>query len=168
MFCRSLFDPLSIFAWYYLSFFDWWILITHLVFLSISCIAPSSVLSNFYLHLTDILYSDNVERWLHVTSVISWWNQCVLFLWKQSLIYLCLTLSQTRLYLRNLCLFAHSGSSKYYVVFLFCFYSSMLPVSLDCPFLIVSSVSSNVYILSFMWRHMTPSIEGLTIRWQIK
>jgi hypothetical protein len=34
-------------------------------------------------------------------------------------------------------------ANAYCVVFLFCF--SMLPVSLDCPFLIVPSVHSNVY-----------------------
>jgi len=36
-------------------------------------------------------------------------------------------------------------SNTYCVVFLFCFSSSMLPVSLDCPFLIAPSVFSNVY-----------------------
>jgi hypothetical protein len=43
-------------------------------------------------------------------------------------------------YLRYLYLLAHSG-----VVFLLCFSSSMLPVSLDCPILISPSVFANVY-----------------------
>jgi hypothetical protein len=34
----------------------------------------------------------------------------------------------------------------YCVVFLLCFPSSMLPVSLDCPFCISPSVFSNVYL----------------------
>ena len=52
------------------------------------------------------------------------------------------------MYLRYLCLFAYSG------VLCFCFVSlrlvySMLPVSLDCLFLIASSVFSNVYLVVF-------------------
>jgi hypothetical protein len=52
-------------------------------------------------------------------------------------------------YLRHLCLFAHRGV-KHIVccVFLRLVYP-MLPVSLDCPFLIVPSVFSNVYVLFF-------------------
>ena len=38
-------------------------------------------------------------------------------------------------------------SNTYCVVFLLRFSSSMLPVSLDCPFLIASLVFSNVYLL---------------------
>jgi hypothetical protein len=54
-------------------------------------------------------------------------------------------------YLRYLCLLTHSGVHTYCVVFLFCFSSScvpypMVPFSLDCPFLIASSVFSNVYL----------------------
>jgi hypothetical protein len=49
-----------------------------------------------------------------------------------------------------LCLFVHSGVQhiSWCVVFLFCFSSfcvPMVPVSLDCPFVIVPSVLSNVY-----------------------
>jgi hypothetical protein len=49
-----------------------------------------------------------------------------------------------------LCLFVHSGVQhiSWCVVFLFCFSSfcvPMVPVSLDCPFVIVPSVFSNVY-----------------------
>jgi hypothetical protein len=36
-------------------------------------------------------------------------------------------------------------SNTYCVVFLFCFSSSLISVSLDCPFLIAPSVCSNVY-----------------------
>ena len=41
--------------------------------------------------------------------------------------------------------------NTYCVVFLFCLFSSCvtLPVSLDCPFLIVLSVFSNVYLISY-------------------
>jgi hypothetical protein len=49
-------------------------------------------------------------------------------------------------YLRYLCLFANGGVQHILCcVFLFCFSSSLLPVSLDCPFLIAPSVFSNVY-----------------------
>jgi hypothetical protein len=37
-------------------------------------------------------------------------------------------------------------SNTYCVVFLFCLSSSMLPVSLDCPFLIAPSVFFNMYL----------------------
>jgi hypothetical protein len=55
--------------------------------------------------------------------------------------------------LRYLCLFAVSSVHHILccVVFLFCVYRlvfPMLPVSLDCPFLIVLSVFSNVYLHS--------------------
>jgi len=50
-------------------------------------------------------------------------------------------------YLRHLCLFAHC------VVFLLCYFlrlvypmSAMLPVFLECPFVIVPSEFSNVYL----------------------
>jgi hypothetical protein len=56
--------------------------------------------------------------------------------------------------LRYLCLFAYVVSNTYYVVVLFCLSSpcvlclvSMLPVSLDCPFLIVPSVFSFIDLL---------------------
>jgi hypothetical protein len=49
-------------------------------------------------------------------------------------------------YLRCLCL-CIVVFNTYCVVFLFCFSSSMLPVSLDCPFVIAPSLFSNVYIL---------------------
>jgi len=45
-------------------------------------------------------------------------------------------------YLRYLCLFAHSGVQH----ILCCIFPRlMLPVSLDCPFVIATSVFSNVY-----------------------
>jgi hypothetical protein len=43
-------------------------------------------------------------------------------------------------------LFVFVVSNTYCVVSLFCFSLSMLPVSLDCPFLIVPSVFSTVYL----------------------
>jgi hypothetical protein len=52
--------------------------------------------------------------------------------------------------LRYFCLFAIVMSNTYCVVFLFCFFHlvyAMLPVSLDCTFLIASSVLSDVYLL---------------------
>ena len=54
-------------------------------------------------------------------------------------------------YLRYLCLFVYSGVHTYCVVLCFCFVflclvCPMLPVSLDCPFLIAPSIFSNVYL----------------------
>jgi hypothetical protein len=61
-------------------------------------------------------------------------------------------------YLLELCLFEHSGVQCIYILYIyiyvcvcFCivflrFVYPMLPVSLDCPFLIVPSVFSNVYL----------------------
>ena len=46
-------------------------------------------------------------------------------------------------YLRYLCIVL---TNTYCVVFLLCFSSSMLSISLDCPFLIAPSVVSNVYL----------------------
>jgi hypothetical protein len=60
------------------------------------------------------------------------------------------------LYLRYLCLFAHSGVLHIlccvFGFFLLCLWFlplvyPMLPVSLDCPFLIIPSVFSNVYLI---------------------
>jgi len=52
-------------------------------------------------------------------------------------------------YLRYLCLFAHSGVQYILCVFLFCFVFvfvyRMLPVSLDCSFLIAPLVFSDEY-----------------------
>ena len=53
-------------------------------------------------------------------------------------------------YLRYLCLFAYSGIQHIlccgFVLFVFvlCLVFTMLPVSMDCPFLIAPSVFSNV------------------------
>jgi hypothetical protein len=58
-------------------------------------------------------------------------------------------------YLRYLCFYAYSGVQRIlwcgfycFVLFVFvlCLVYPMLPVSLDCPFLIATSVFSNVYI----------------------
>jgi hypothetical protein len=55
-------------------------------------------------------------------------------------------------YLCYLCLFAHSGVQHILccvfvlVFFVLCLVYLMLPFSLDCPFLIGSSVFSNVYL----------------------
>ena len=48
-------------------------------------------------------------------------------------------------YLRYLCLFAYSGAQHILCCLFICFVYSMLLVSLDCPFLIVASVFSNIY-----------------------
>jgi hypothetical protein len=54
-------------------------------------------------------------------------------------------------YLHYLCLLAHSGVQHIKRIVL-CFWYAMLPVSLDCPFLIASSISSNVYLDSrYVW-----------------
>jgi hypothetical protein len=59
-------------------------------------------------------------------------------------------------YLCYLCLFVHSGSQHILCcvfvsfVFVLCLVYPMLPVSLDCLFLITPSVFSNVY-LQFFW-----------------
>jgi len=55
-------------------------------------------------------------------------------------------------FISNLCLLTHNGVQLLYfvlVLFVFVFYLvyHMLPVSLDCPFLIVPSVFSYVYLL---------------------
>ena len=48
------------------------------------------------------------------------------------------------LYLRYLCLFTYSGVQRI-LRCLFVLFFSLLPVSLDCPYLVASSVLSNVY-----------------------
>ena len=48
-------------------------------------------------------------------------------------------------YLRYLCLLAYSGVQHILCCVFVLFFSSMLPVSLDYPFLIVPSVFSSVY-----------------------
>ena len=54
-------------------------------------------------------------------------------------------------YLRYLCLFPYSGANRYCVVFLFFLVlCTVLQVSLDCPFMIVPLVFSNVYLLDFI------------------
>ena len=50
-------------------------------------------------------------------------------------------------YLRYLCLLAYSGVQHIFVFFSRRHVYPMLPVSLDCQFLIVPSVFSNVYII---------------------
>ena len=51
-------------------------------------------------------------------------------------------------YLRYLCLFAYSGVQHIFFVFVLCFAHHMLPVSLDCPFLIVPLIFSKVYLIN--------------------
>jgi hypothetical protein len=79
-------------------------------------------------------------------------------------LYLQMSVGERMLYLRYLCLFTYSGvyhilscvclrivlSNTYCLVFvLFCFFLRLVPlmllVSLDCPFLIATSVFSSVY-----------------------
>ena len=69
--------------------------------------------------------------------------------------YLCLFVGGLMSYLRYLCMLTDSGVQQISCcLFVFCFFFllrlvySMLPVSLDCPFLITLSVFSNVYLLS--------------------
>ena len=50
-------------------------------------------------------------------------------------------------YLRYLCLLAHGGVQHIVRCVLLCLVHPMLPVSLDCPFVIVLSVFSNVYLI---------------------
>jgi hypothetical protein len=53
-------------------------------------------------------------------------------------------------YLHYLCLFAYNGVQHIlcyvFALLFFVLLPSMLPVSLDCPFLIAPSVFSNVYV----------------------
>ena len=49
-------------------------------------------------------------------------------------------------YLRYLCLFAQSGVQCILCCVFDLFFFVLLPVSLDCPFLLVPSVFSSVYI----------------------
>ena len=49
-------------------------------------------------------------------------------------------------YLRCLCLFAYSGIQDILCCVFVCIVYPMLPVSLNCPFLIALSVFSNVYL----------------------
>ena len=57
-------------------------------------------------------------------------------------------------YLRYLCLFAYGGVQRILccVVFLFCFFF-VLPVSLDCPFLLAPLVFFNVYLKTMVQNH---------------
>ena len=50
-------------------------------------------------------------------------------------------------YLRYLCLFVYCGVQHILCCVVLHLVYPMLPVSLDCPFLIVPSVFSNVYLL---------------------
>ena len=50
-------------------------------------------------------------------------------------------------YLLYFCLFAYSGIQHILCCIFVWFFFVMLPVSLDCPFLIASLVFSNVYFL---------------------
>ena len=70
-----------------------------------------------------------------VCFTISAWKRCRVCL------YLQLFVGRLISYLRRL---RFMVSTKYCVVFVLCFSSSMLPVSLDCQFLIDSSIFSNV------------------------
>ena len=49
-------------------------------------------------------------------------------------------------YLRYLRLLVNSGDQHIFCFVFLCLVYPMLPVSLDCPFLIASSVFSNVYL----------------------
>jgi len=66
-------------------------------------------------------------------------------------LYLRLFVGGSMFYLRYLCLFVYSGVQ--HILLCFCFVGlrlvyPMLPVSLDCSFLIAPSVFSNVYLQS--------------------
>ena len=68
-------------------------------------------------------------------------------------------------YLRYLCLFVHSAVERIlcgvFVLFFFVLYT---PVSLDCPFLIVPSVFSNVYSFCFHFKSFIDKSIGLDNR----
>ena len=77
-------------------------------------------------------------------------------------------------YLRYLCLFAYNGVQRI-LCCVFCFVClrlvcPMLPVSLDCPFLIVPSVFSNIYCFCVFVNNLTLplSIESMHIRHQVR
>ena len=86
-----------------------------------------------------------------MSSTISVYKRCsVLF-------YLQLFVGGLMSYLRYLCLFANHGVQHILccdfvlLVFALCLVYPMLPVSLDCSFLISPSVLSNVYFLVFVF-----------------
>jgi hypothetical protein len=63
--------------------------------------------------------------------------------------HMCLFVGGPMSYLRHMCLFAHSGV-QHILCSAFCFVClrlvcPILPVSLDCPFSIASSVFSNLF-----------------------
>ena len=61
------------------------------------------------------------------------------------LLYLQLFVGELMSYLRYICLFAYSGLQHIVFYVFHRLVYPMLPVSLDCPFLIAHSVFSNVY-----------------------
>jgi hypothetical protein len=73
--------------------------------------------------------------------------------WKRCSFLLCLQLFVGGLmsYVCYFCLFAYSGIQHIVccVFVLFCYFSSCLPVYLNCPFLIATSVFFNIYLIAF-------------------
>ena len=62
--------------------------------------------------------------------------------------YLCLFVGERMTNLRYLCLFAHSGILHILCCIFALFFFALLPIPLDCPFLISPSVFSNVYFMN--------------------
>jgi hypothetical protein len=60
-------------------------------------------------------------------------------------------------YLRYMCLFAYSGVQHIlccvFVLFFLRHVYPILPVSLDCPFLVATSVISNVHSIILLWQY---------------
>jgi hypothetical protein len=61
-------------------------------------------------------------------------------------------------YLRYLCLFVHGGV---FALFVFVLCTPMLPVSLDCPFVIALSVLSYVYLQTFLMSFFRLGFSGM-------
>ena len=121
------------------------------------------------LHLFNIIHYCAVESELYNVFLILWacsrcmplWNLRSEFRVVMSVtisarkrgsvrLYLHLFVDGIMSYLRYLCLFAHSGVQHIlWCVFIFLVYP-MLPVYLDCPFMIVPLVFSNLYLLDFI------------------
>ena len=74
--------------------------------------------------------------------------------WCSVRLYLQLFVGGFMSYLRYLCLLAYSGVQHIFCfffglfVFVLCLVYSMLPVSLDCQFLIAPSIFSNIYLIT--------------------
>jgi hypothetical protein len=132
--------------------------IAHLIVfeLCLSCIRPVSILSYFGLEMERSIMQCFAKHHVHAQAELcnTQWIQKMpdqqmthLVIWCSGRLYLQLFMGDIMSYLLYLCLYAHSGVQH---IFCFVFHRlvyTMLPVSLNCPFLLAPSVFSNVYFL---------------------